>query len=192
MQYSNNTEQASYQNIAFPTQQKTIIFGQVGMTRQNANYFPLMVGNHILGGLSLTSILFEQIRNQRGLVYSIQSAFVPLQYRGPFFIALQTRSNKATEALTLARAVLRDYIEKGPTTSQLSEAKQNLMGSFPLRIATNADIVANVVNIAFYHLPLNYLDTYRNRVSAVTATQIKEAFQQMIHPNNLTVVVVGQ
>ncbi len=72
--------------IKFPSKQTTIILGQAGINRQNPNYFPLIVGNTILGGTSSTSLLFDEIRNKRGLVYSVYSYFLPLKYRGPFRI----------------------------------------------------------------------------------------------------------
>ncbi len=185
------TEKSGYQFIQFPAKQNTIILGQVGITHQNPQYFPLTIGNHILGGLPLASILFDQVRNQRGLVYDIQSQLVPLQYRGPFAIAFQSRSDKASDALQLVQKILHNYVKNGPTKSEVEDAKQNLLGSFPLKIDTNSDIVANVSNIAFYRLPLDYLDTYRDRVKAVTPDQIKKAFQNEIHPDKMKIVVVG-
>lgn len=188
---ANDTTAGGYRFIKFPAQQHTIIIGQVGIARRDRDYFPLMVGNRILGGLPLTSLLFEQVRNQRGLAYSVQSQFIPLQYRGPFMIALQTRADKAQDALRVVQQVLRHYIENGPTAAQVNAAQRNLLGSFPLKIDTNSDIAGNVANIAFYHLPLNYLDAYRDHIKAVTATQIKDALQQVVHPQAMKIVVVG-
>jgi len=185
------TKKHSYQFIPFPAKQNTIILGQVGITRENKHYLPLIIGNHILGGLSLSSKLFDQVRNQRGLAYSVHSQFAPLKYRGPFVVTLQTRADKSKEALRVVEKVLHNYVKNGPTQAELDTAKQNLLGSFPLRLATNSNIVANVSNIAFYGLPLNYLDTYRQRVSSVTAAQIKKAFQQEVHPNKMKVIIVG-
>ena len=186
-----NTGKSTIQHIAFPSTQNTIMLGQVGVTRTNPHYFPLIVGNRILGGSPLTSILFEQVRNERGLTYGVTSQFVPLQYRGPFVIALQTRAAQANDALKVVRQVLNQFIKQGPTQPQLEAAKQNMLGSFPLLLSTNQSILANVTNIAFYHLPLDYLDNYRDRIRAVTAKQVKQAFQETLDPKQMKTVMVG-
>lgn len=184
-------EKGSYQFIEFPAKQNTIIIGQVGIAPRSQDYFPLTVGNYIFGGLPLTSILFEHVRNQHGLAYRVQSQFIPLQYRGPFVIALQTRSSKTKQAMYVVQQILRNYVKNGPTKAQVNAAKKNLQDSFALKINTNNDIIANVLNIAFYHLPLNYLDRYRDRVNAVSAAQIKTAFRNNVHPDKMKIVVVG-
>lgn len=183
--------QSLYQRIPFPAKQNTIVIGQVAIKPTSPNYFSLMVGNRILGGLPLSSILFEQVRNQRGLAYAAYSDFSPLKYGGPFSIALQTRTDKANEALKITQNVLQQFVNQGPTQTQLEAAKKNIIGAFPLQLSTNADVLANVTNIVFYHLPLNYLNTYRGKVRAVTAAQIKAAFQKTIHPKKMAVIVVG-
>ena len=186
-----NVEESSTQRIAFPSKQNTIILGQVGVTRENPYYFPLIVGNRVLGGSPLTSILFEQVRNKRGLTYGATSQFVPLEYRGPFVLALQTRAAQAGAALKVAQQVLQKFVEEGPTRQQLQDAQQNMVGSFPLLLSTNQSILANVSTIAFYHLPLNYLASYRDRVQAVTTRQVKEAFQKTLHLKKMKTIIVG-
>ena len=179
------------QFVAFPSKQATIILGQLGITLNDPNYFQLVVGNHALGGPGLTSLLFEQVRNQRGLAYGVSSEFSPLEYRGPFFIMLQTRTQKAQQAIKIVQDILQKFIADGPTAAELQSAKQNLIGSFPLLLATNQDILTNVARIAFYHRPLNYLDTYRDRVKAVTRAKVQTAFQQQIHPEQMKMIIVG-
>jgi len=178
-------------HIIFPAKQTTVILGQVGITRRNSDYFPLIVGNYAFGGLPLSSILFRQVRDNRGLAYYAGSSFRPLRYRGPFIITFQTRANKAKEALAVVQQALKDYVDNGPTEAQLDAAKQNLIGSFPLALATNSDIAGVLTRIAFYHQSLNYLDRYRTKVAAVTREQVKVAFEKLIHPNKMVTILVG-
>lgn len=180
------------QYITFPSAQNTILLGQIGIRPTDPYYFPLLVGNRILGGLPLSSILFEEVRNKRGLAYSAYSNFSLLKYGGPFYIELQTRVAKAHQALEVVQTVLRQFVEKGPSVSQLEAAKKNIIASFPLQLSTNAGLLASLTNIVIYHLPLNYLDTYRKKIQAVTVKQVKAAFQKLIHPKKMTIIVVGQ
>lgn len=177
--------------IPYPSKQTTIFLGQMGIAVNDPDYFPLVVGNQILGGGILTSKLFNEVRNKRGLCYGINSAFRPLQTKGPFLIALQTRHDQAAKALSLTQQTLKNFLAKGPTSEELQEAKQALIGSFPLSITSNGDILAATEKIGFYQLPLDYLDTYQQKINSVSLKQIKLAFQQ-IKPEKMIVVMLGE
>lgn len=177
--------------VEFPSQQTTIVAGQLGIDRQNTQYFPLMVGNYMLGAMPLGSLLFEQVRNQRGLAYNVSSVFSPMTYRGPFVVILQTRAAEKQQALNVTEQVLQQFVGKGPNPEQLQLAKQNIVNHFPLNLATNDQIASALMQMALNQRPLNYLDTYRDQVNAVTADQVKQAFQSVIAPDKLLVVTVG-
>lgn len=191
LQPAKSLTKAVVRHIPFPAKQTAVVIGQVSITRDNPAFFPLIVGNHVLGGLPLASILFKQVRDQRGLAYHVASAFQPLLYRGPFKIELQTRTNKAKEALEVVEKTLKAYIAEGPTEEQLNAAKQHMVGSFPLGLASNKNITGVVTRIAFYHRPLTYLNTYRDQVRAVTREQVKAAFEQFIKPSQMVTITVG-
>lgn len=182
---------AETQRIAHPATQSHIQLAYPGLQRDDPDYFPLIVGNHILGGGGFTSRLMEEIRQKRGLAYSVHSSFSPLKEEGPFEIGLQTQKEQAEEALTLTRKVLSDFIASGPTEKELAEAKQNIIGSFPLRIDSNKKILGYLAMIGFYNLPLTYLDDYVKAVGRVTVPQITESFQRRINPSGMVTVVVG-
>jgi zinc protease len=133
----------------------------------------------------------EEIRQKRGLAYSVHSSFSPLKEEGPFEIGLQTQKEQAEEALTLTRKVLSDFIASGPTEKELAEAKQNIIGSFPLRIDSNKKILGYLAMIGFYNLPLTYLDDYVKAVGRVSVSQITESFRRRINPSGMVTVVVG-
>lgn len=177
--------------ISHPATQSHILLGQPGLTRTDPDYFPLYVGNYILGGGGFVSRLTEAVREKRGLAYSVYSYFMPLQQRGPFQIGLQTKKEQADEALEVVRAVLREFIERGPTDKELAQARQNLVGGFPLRIDSNRKILDYLALIGFYRLPLSYLDDFVKNVERVTVADIKRAFAQRIQPERMVIVVVG-
>ncbi len=177
--------------IAYPSQQTTIFLGQLGIAVKDPDYFPLLVGNQILGGGILTSRLFNEVRNKRGLCYGINSGFKTLQVAGPFLIVLQTRSNQASNALAITEKTLKDFLVYGPTAAELLAAKQALTGSFPFSFASNESILAAIEKIGFYQLPLNYLDTYPEKIAAVSLEQVRNTFQK-IKSNKMIIVMLGK
>lgn len=175
----------------FPSSQAHILVGQPAIRRGDTDRFALHVGNHILGGSGLVSVLGEEIREKRGLSYSAYSYFSPMRQRGPFQMGLQTRNDQAQEALDVLMATLKSYIKTGPTEKQLIAAKKNIKGGFALNLDSNKKIVENIAMIGFYQLPLDYLDTYTDKIEAVTTAQIRRAFQQHLDPDNMVTVIVG-
>jgi zinc protease len=180
------------EQIPFPSTQSHLYIGQPGMRRGDPDYFTLYVGNHILGGSGLVSLLSHEVREKRGLSYSVYSYFLPMRQIGLFQMGLQTKNEQAGEALQVVRETLQRFIEGGPTEEELKAAKQNITGGFPLRIASNGKIVEYLAVIGFYDLPLDYLDSFTDKVTAVTREQIQDAFQRRIDPDRLVKVQVGR
>ena len=160
------------------------LFGWWGLERHD-------VGNHVLGGSSLVSILGEEVRNKRGLSYSVYSYFSPMRAKGPFLMVAQTKNAQAGEALEVMRNTLQQFIENGPTEEQLEASKRNIIGGFPLKIANNGKIVEYISMIGFYDLPLNWLETLTEKVAAVNVLRVRDAFRRRIDPANSIAVVVG-
>ncbi|MCB2263098.1 MAG: insulinase family protein [Candidatus Thiosymbion ectosymbiont of Robbea hypermnestra] len=180
------------ERLDFPSTQTHIFAGQPGMRRLDPDYFPLYVGNHILGGGSgLTSLLMEEVRQKRGLSYSVYSYFLPLSQRGPFLTGLQTRNDQAAEARRLLMDTVRRFREQGPTEVELTTAIKHITGGFPLRIASNRKLVDYLAMIGFYGLPLDHLDRFNARISAVSAARIRDAFIRRVHPDRFATVIVG-
>lgn len=182
---------ASEQRIQHPATQSHILLGAPGMARTDPDYFPLYVGNYILGGGGFVSRLMNEVREKRGLAYSVYSYFMPMQQPGAFQIGLQTKKEQADQALQLVRATLRDFIAKGPTDKELKAAKQNIIGGFPLRIDSNRKILDYLSVIGFYGLPLTYLDDFTGKVDRVTLAQIRDAFKRHVNPDAMATVIVG-
>jgi zinc protease len=178
--------------ITHPATQRHILIGAPGIRRDDPDYFPLFVGNHILGGGGFVSRITDEVRQKRGLAYSAYSYFSQMLREGPFVIGMQTKGAQAREALEVARKTLADFVATGPTAKELAAAKKNIIGGFPLRIDSNRKIHEYLAVIGFYRLPLTYLDDFTTKVERVTADQVKTAFQRRVHPDRMVTVVVGQ
>jgi zinc protease len=184
-------EAAADARIAFPSEQAHVIMGAPGMRRTDSDYYALYLGNHVLGGSGFQSRITREIRSDRGLAYSAYSYFLPMASEGPFLMGLQTRVDQAEEAVDIVRETLAEFIENGPSAKELAASKANITGGFPLRTASNANIAEYLALIGFYDMPLDYLDTFIARIDAVTAQDIREAFQRRLDADRLVTVVVG-
>lgn len=184
-------QQAQEKTLAFASAQAHVLVGQPGYKRNDPDHFALMVGNHILGGGGFTSRLTEEVREKRGLSYSVYSYFAPGLHAGAFTIGLQTRPDQAQQALQLVREVLAKYVAEGPTEQELKAAKANLIGGFALMTDSNRKLLDNVANIAWNGLPLDYLDTWTQQVQRVTVADIRAAFARKIQPEKMVTVVLG-
>jgi zinc protease len=182
---------ATVRRIAHPASQSHILLGAPAIARGDPDFFPLLVGNYILGGGGFVSRLYSEVREKRGLAYSVYSYFSPQLQPGPFTIGLQTQKAQTDQALEVVRETLSRFVAEGPTEAELKAAKSNLVGGFPLRIDSNRKILDNLAVIGFYRLPLDYLDRWTERVDAVTLDQIRQAFQRHVRPDALSSVVVG-
>ncbi|HEX4328398.1 MAG TPA: pitrilysin family protein [Burkholderiales bacterium] len=177
--------------IAHPATQAHVLIGAPALKRGDPDYFPLMVGNYVLGGGGFVSRLMREVREKRGLAYSVYSYFMPLKDEGPFQIGLQTKKEQVPEALDIVKRVVADYVANGPTAKELQAAKDNLIGGFPLRIDNNRKLLDNLAVIGFYNLPLDYLDTWTANVNRVTVAEVKADFAKRVHPDAMASVVVG-
>lgn len=182
---------ASDTHIVHPSTQSHVLVGGIGVARNDPDFFPLFVGNYVLGGGGFDSRLMREVRDKRGYAYSAYSYFAPMMEAGPFQLGLQTKLEQTDAALKVARETLRQFIADGPSEAELVQAKSNLTGGFPLRIDSNRKILDYLSMIGFYQLPLDYLDTWVDRVDAVDVAAVKQAFARRIDPDKLVSVVVG-
>ena len=167
------------------------LLGQPGHARSDPDFFPLMLGNYVLGGGGFASRLMAEVREKRGLTYGVYSYFAPGVHAGPFAVGLQTRPDQADQALGLVRDVLTQFVADGPTEKELQAAKDNLVGGFALRIDSNRKLLDNVANIAWNRLPLTYLDTWTQQVERVSLGDVRRAMARVLQPERMVTVVVG-
>ncbi|MGV6809272.1 MAG: M16 family metallopeptidase [bacterium] len=177
--------------IPFPSQQAHIMIGQTGNKRGDNDYFTLYLGNHIMGGGGFTSRLMKEVRDARGLSYSVYSYFSAMRENGPFLLSLQTKLSQTDEAIKVAREVVTKFQKEGASSEELIAAKKDVNGGFPLNVASNSDIVEYLAMIGFYNLPLDYLNTFTQNIDKITQTEILEAFKRRLSPEKMLTVIVG-
>jgi zinc protease len=183
--------QAQNLTLPFDSAQAHVLIGQPGYKRNDPDFFALLVGNHILGGGGFVSRLTEQVREKRGLSYSVYSGFSPGLHAGAFVVGLQTRPDQAAQAVNVARQVVQDFVREGPTEAELKAAQSNLVGGFALRIDSNRKLLDNVANIAWNRLPLNYLNTWTAQIERVSVADVRRAMARVLQPERMVTVVVG-
>ncbi len=181
----------AHRHIPFRTQQTHILVGQHGISRHNPDYAALYVGNHILGGSGFGSRLMKEIRESRGLSYSVSSSFTPMEATGPFMVSMQTRADQVDLALEVINNSLDRFIAEGPTDAELTRTKRQILGEFPLSTASNSAIVGQLGAIGFYSLPLNHLQLFMDQVQALSAEDIRAAFQRHLAPEARLVITAG-
>ena len=177
--------------IPFDSQQAHIAMGMTAVTRSNPDYFPLMVGNYVLGGGGFVSRLMTEVREKRGLAYSVFSYFAPGKSTGIFQAGLQTKSDQGVLALDVMSSTIAQFIADGPTPAELAAAKANLINGYPLRIDNNRKLLDNVSSIAWNDLPLDTMEVWTKQVEAVTLEQVKEAFQKYLAMDRMKIVMLG-
>lgn len=182
---------ATITHMSRPGSQTHIALGMPVLKRDDPDYYPLLVGNYILGGGGFDSRLMQELRVRRGLTYGVRSHFTPLQQAGPFVISLATRNVEAGVALQASRDVLDNYIKEGPTEAELNQARANIIGGFPLRYDSNSKLLPYLAVIGQYQLPLSYLQDYPRAVAQVSVAQIRDAWRRRIDPQQMQIVTAG-
>ena len=184
-------ERAAEVRLPFDAAQAQVLIGQPGVPRNDPDHFPLLVGNYILGGGGFVSRLTTEVREKRGLSYSVYSYFSPGLHAGAFQLGLSTRPDQAEQAVGVARRVVQQFVEQGPTEAELQAAKDFLINGFALRIDSNRKLLDNVSNIAWHGLALDYLDTWTDQVQSIGVNDIRRAFSRVLQPDRMVTVVVG-
>lgn len=180
------------QHVTFPSNQTHLLMGQIALSRADPDYFALSVANYILGGSGLTSRLFKTVRENQGLAYQVASFFAPMKQEGPFYIKLQTESSQIKQAVDLVKKNIMEFIEQGPSKTELEEAKHHLIQNFVLKLSSNKAASAALTDIAFYGLPLDYLTTYQSRLQSITYEDVQKALKKHLSPSSFVLITVGK
>lgn len=172
--------------------QSTIIIGFEGISRKDPDFYALSIMNYILGGGGLTSRLAKQIREERGLAYSVYSTFNPYLLPGAFYIEVKTKAENTHTVIKLIIEELKKMKEKTLTSEEIKEAKAFLSGSFPLRIDTMKKISEFLPVIEFYDLGDDYIKKYPEYIEKVTVDDIKRVANRILNTESYILVVVGK
>lgn len=187
----NVAEQGQQQRLVHDSTQTHLLLGVPVLRRDDPDYFPLLVGNYVLGGGGFDSRLMQEVRDKRGLTYGVSSHFSPMAQAGEFVIALSTRNEQADQALAVVQDTVRDFIAQGPSEAELTQAKQHIIGGFPLRLDSNLKLMGYVSMLGQYGLPDDWLNRYPERVAAVTLEQVRDAWKRRLSLPVLNTVRVG-
>lgn len=172
--------------------QAQIRVGHLGVARSNADYFPLVLMNYVLGGGGFSSRLTKTIRAEMGLTYGISSSFSMRKDAGPYVIDTFTKNASVLQAIQESIKLVKKYQEEGPSDKELQDAKSYLVGSYPLNFETPSQMAGQLLSIELYGLGSDYIEKYRSRIEAVTAADVKRVARQYLHPDDLNVVVVSK
>jgi zinc protease len=180
------------ETIELNVPQTVITFGGIGLKRADPDFIPAFVLNHILGGGGFESRLFHEVREKRGLAYSVYCYLAPFEHTGLFLGGVSTRNDRAAETLEIIVAEIKRIAAEGPTADELEKAKRFLIGSYPLRFDTSGKITANLLDIQIENLGIDYVDKRNALIEAVTAEDIRRAGRRFLAEVKLLVLLVGQ
>lgn len=171
--------------------QANIVLGHNGVPRGNPDFYAIQVMNYILGGGGFSSRAMDSIRNERGLAYSVYSHFGAEKSHGSFQFVMQTKNETAVEAIRIAKEEMGRMREQPVTDQELNDAKDYLIGSFPLRFDTNRKVAGFLAQVEYYELGLDYPERYPDLIRKVTRDQVLRVAKQYLRPDELVTVIVA-
>ncbi len=180
------------QVIEMDIPQSIIQFGQKGLKRDDKDFIPAYILNYILGGGGFASRLYKEVREKRGLVYSVYTYLNPLDKTGLFMGGAATKNERVGETLEIIDQELKRIAENGVSEAELTDAKTYLTGSYPLRFDSNSKIASQMLGIQMENLGIGYIDERNDLINAVTIGDLKRIAKKLIKPGNLITTVVGK
>ena len=178
------------EHIDYQSTQTQIIFGQIGIKRDDPEIYPLMVANSILGAVP-ASKLFDRVRDEKGLAYHVSSQVMPMEGEGPILIQCQTRQTESKQTIELIQTIVQEFMTTGPTKEEVTMAKKRLKGQFSIGLESNEDIVEVLTMMGFYDLPLDYLSRYLANIDRVTHENVNTVIHKYFDASNFSLVTVG-
>lgn len=172
--------------------QSAVAFAQRGLKRDDPRFYALTVLNQILGGSGLSSRLFDEVREKRGLVYGVYTSPVPLDHAALILGGAGTANERVEETLSVIRQVWRDFAEHGASAKELADAKTFLTGSFPLRFAGSSRLAGLLTSIQLENLGIDYLDRRNQLIELVSLDDVNGLANQLLSADALTFVIVGR
>lgn len=178
--------------IPMEVPQSVVLMGTGGLTRKDPDFIPAYVLNHILGGSAFSSRLFKEVREARGLAYSVYSYQVALDHTGLWFAGTATKNERAGESIRIIGDEFRKMLDAGPAQSELDEAKSYLTGSYALRFDTSSKVAGQLLQIQIDDLGIDYIDRRNSLINAVSLDDLKRVAKRLTDARNALIVVVGR
>jgi len=178
--------------IDMPVPQSVAVFGMGSIARKDPDFIPAFVLNHILGGGTFASQLMTEVREKRGLTYSVHTYLQPEDHAAVMLGQVATKNEKMAETLNVIRDVFDRMASVGPTEAELEDAKQYLIGSYALRFDTSSKIANQLLGVQMEDLGIDYFDKRNDLVAQVTLDDIKRVARRLLKPKELNVTIVGR
>lgn len=178
--------------VDFDTPQSVALFGQIGIDRDDPDFFAAYVMNQILGGGSFESRLMSEVREKRGLTYGVYSHLVPRDLAAVYMGSVASANDKMAEAVQVIRDEWQRMATQGVTAKELKDAQTYLTGAYPLRFDGNGPIASIMVGMQVQGLPIDYIATRNDKVNAVTLEDVNTLAAELLTPEGLHFTVVGR
>ncbi|MDA1099735.1 MAG: pitrilysin family protein [Proteobacteria bacterium] len=172
--------------------QSQVMFGGPGLKRDDPDWYAAYVLNYVLGGGGFASRLYAEVREKRGLAYSVYSYLYPLEHAAIYMGGVGTKNQRVAEALTVIKEQIGLAGENGITEAELVNAKTYLNGSFPLQLTSSGRIANLLLAIQRHNLGIDYMDRRASLIDAVTMADVRRVAKRLLRPENLLIVVVGE
>ncbi len=178
--------------VEHPVPQSVAIFAQQGMEREHPDFYTAYLLNHILGGGSFTSRLYNEVREERGLAYSVSTSLTPLQHSALWIGRVGTANTDVAESVELIRKEWADLRANGVTEEELESTRTNVTGAYALSLDSTTNIARTLVGLQVADLPIDYIDQRNAYFAAVTLEDMQRVAAELLDPDSLTIVIVGQ
>jgi zinc protease len=178
-------------NVKLDVPQAVVDFGGPGVARQDPDFMAAYLINHILGSGSSDSRLYQEVREKRGLAYSVSDSLIWLDHSAVFLGGTATRADRAGQTVDLVEKEIRRFAEQGPTAAELAEAKNHVISSFLLNLDTSTKIASFLVQLQLDHLGIDYFQRRTDLIEGVTLGDAKRVAKRLLD-NGMLVTVVGR
>lgn len=172
--------------------QSVVRFSLPGVKRKDPDYYAAYLLNYVLGGGGFSSRLMDEVREKRGLVYGISTSIQPSDHAGVLVGGLASRNDQVAPAIKLVRQEIERLHDKGITAKELADARDYVIGAFPVQLTSNSRIAGIMVSIQLQGLGIDYIDRYSSTIRAVTLADVNRVARRLLDPAKLLTVVVGQ
>ncbi len=172
--------------------QTTVVFGEIGIDKDDPDLHAVRVMNYVLGGGGFNSRLMREVRSNRGLAYSVYSYYqIGRLLPGPFIAGSETKSESTLEVVGLMKQIMAGMRQDGVSSADLALARESLINSFIFAFDDSHDVITQQMRLDFYGYPADYLESYRDKVAAVTAEDVLRVAREHLHPDRQALVLVG-
>lgn len=172
--------------------QSVVVFAQPGLKRLDPDWYAALVANHILGGGSFTSRLYQEVRERRGLAYGVSSRLMPMHHSALLRGGAGTANERVGETVQVIRDQWAGLAEAGVSEAEVADAKTFLTGSFALRFISSPQIAQMLVGMQLYDLGPDYFDRYAQLIDGITTDDVNRVVRRLIRPDALSIVVAGK